>query len=157
MKHIVIVFLLFGLMFSQNKQHKKMNLRHHKMDKIERLKIIEVLGLNEETAVKFINLHKEMRNKFYLLRTKKREILNSIHEIQSLSEKEAEQYVVKLQNLEKETLLLRNNFISDMSKFLTYKQILEIMIFEKKFRDEITNYFMKRRGRMKGNFTPKKQ
>ena len=130
MKLFNIIFLLFITFLHSNQ----------KQENIKNMKIwllTDKLSLTEIQAEKFFpkyNIHEENINKNKLLIKKLYQEINSLDPI---SKNKFQELKLKLFDLEKNNLILRQNFISDMDNILDLKQRIELINFESWFKDEL--------------------
>lgn len=125
-----------------------------KIEALEKLKLIEVLKMDEETSVKFFTRRNEhqgkMKDLFRELDSKRENIKNKLSAVSDDNDAELKKlidsYFITHQRLDDE----KKRFINSLSDILTYKQIAELTLFEKRFREEIRDVLypkMKRRMR----------
>jgi hypothetical protein len=145
---IILSLLISASGFAQEKKH----MGHKRLEELEKLKLIEVLNMNEETTLKFFarrNAHKdkieELNDK---LSDKASQIVKMIKENTDKS---------KLKNAVKEYLDIeakipkeRIDFVHSLSDIFNDEQIAKFVVFEKTFREEIKDIiFRERRKNMK--------
>ena len=129
MKLLTIFLLTIAFLFSNQKK-----------DNIKNMKIwllTDKLSLTEEQAQKFFpkyNIHEENINENKQLIKK---LYEEINKLDSNSKNDFEDLKLKLFTLEKNNLILRQNFISDMDEVLDLKQRIELINFEQWFKDEL--------------------
>ncbi len=153
-RFITIIFLFFVVSSVSNAQmddrppdgppHDGMK----KIEQLEKIKLIEALDMDEQTTLKFFARRNEHNNKMKELMEKSRQQLDSIDE--KLKEKPVnekmlnsmiDQYFTYESDIEKE----KEAFIHSVSDILTVTQIAKLVVFEKKFRDEIRDIIFKTR------------
>lgn len=145
-----LLFLILVLMVSLNAQER----REHKMmdskiEQLEKVKIIEALNLSEEQSVRFFARRNEHRKEIEKLEMRSEELIK-------LMEDKLEEPTDK--NLSEQRKLLnefldiriqienkRKQFILSLNDILTNEQITKLVVFEKRFRDEIRKILMKRK------------
>lgn len=120
-----------------------------KLQELEKIKLLETLNLDENTTLKFFsrrNTHREkmmeLNNELDVKESQLEESLNSksdkgqlktlINEYLGLEEKIADE---------------RARFLNSLTDILTDEQRAKLIIFEKKFRQEIRNILMRERGK----------
>ena len=122
-----------------------------KIEELEKVKLIETLGMDEQTTLKF-----------FARRTKYREeqsqiiknIMTLLDHISDLTKKndaknddEIKKAIDQYQDLENKLLKRKQEFYSSLNDILTYKQIGKVVVFERKFREEIRAALMQDRRR----------
>jgi hypothetical protein len=152
MKKIIMV-LIFLVGFSQiNAQFQFNRFQHGKnIQKLEQVKLVEVLDLDEDTAVKFFTRkkhHQEIQEKL----TVKIDVLYEklTKKMDNNDKVDFDKARKEILSLEKEGFQNRENFINSLSDLLSQEQIVKMLVFEKQFREEIAKYMMKNR-RGQGN------
>ena len=121
MKLLTIFLLTIAFLFSNQKK-----------DNIKNMKIwllTDKLSLTEEQAQKFFpkyNIHEENINENKQLIKK---LYEEINKLDSNSKNDFEDLKLKLFTLEKNNLILRQNFISDMDEVLDLKKRIELINF----------------------------
>lgn len=152
---IKFFFLISILIFScliYAQPYKKGNSKE-KIEALEKIKILEVLEMNEETAIKFFARRNEHQKKMKELFNELDEKLAKIKDKTSSTEdnndpelkKLIDSYFTTHQKLEDE----RKRFFNSLNDILTYKQIAELTLFERRFREEIKDLLFPRKKRMK--------
>jgi hypothetical protein len=114
-----------------------------KLEKLEQIKLIEALKMNEETSVRFFARQQESKKKIREYDKQSRDCLLKMKKI--LDEKPdkncsdlkklSDEYMKLLVKMQKE----RMSFINSLSDILSTEQIARLILFEKNFREEIRN------------------
>jgi hypothetical protein len=122
-----------------------------KIEELEKIKLLDVLNMDEATSVKFFTRKNQTREKIFNYEDKNIEILNNIenevkkgkdndpNKIQKLNE----DYINTSIEIEKE----RMNFIRSLNDILSPEQVGKYIVFEKRFREEIRDLLIKERSR----------
>ena len=120
-----------------------------KIEELEKIKLLEVLNLDEATSAKFLTRRNQNRIRIF----DKIDKIDSVREnIESEIKRGKNKDVSKIQRMnddyctfsmdvEKEKL----SFIKSLSDILTPEQIGKYIVFERKFREEIRDLLMKER------------
>jgi hypothetical protein len=131
-------------------KEKKMKNRE-KLEQLEKIKLIEALDLDEETSIRFFARRNESKNEIQELEKKADEIIfeleksfNSENDNQSEKQK---QMISEMLKIRASIEMKRNQFLNSLDDILTTEQIAKLIVFEKKFRDEIRNVLFDRRSR----------
>ena len=149
-KFMILFFLVFaGMSIAQPFGKHKWGPRE-RMEELERIKLLESLNLNEEVAVRFFTRRNDFRESQRKLMDQRDAALLDM-EIAIQKEKSNEDFdyksnIKKLQNLEKEINLKKDEFLNSLSDILTTEQIAKLIVFESKFREELRDALMRRRG-----------
>jgi len=124
-----------------------------KIEALEKIKLLEVLDMNEETAIKFFarrNEHQQkMKELFYGIDEKLDKIKDKTSSTKDDNDPELKKlidnYLLAHQKLDEE----RKRFFNSLNDILTYKQIAEFTLFERRFREEIRDVLFPRKKRIK--------
>ncbi len=156
MKNIIFVFsiLLFStLILNAQGMRQRDSGPLKKIEELEKIKLIEVLGMDESTTLKFFARRTKFRDEQTQLFQNVSNLLNQLEEMSKKSNDNNDPEIKKLVdqyfNAEDKVLEHREAFINSLNDILTSKQIAQYLVFEKKFRDEIRNVLFKER--MKGH------
>jgi hypothetical protein len=127
--------------FSFAQRDVKEKLPREKIEALEKIKLIETLDMDEETTVKFFarrNDHQEkMKNLFDELDEKRSMIKEKISSAKNDNEPEIKKMVDNYFLLQEKLDDERKRFINSLADILSYKQIAELTLFERRFREEI--------------------
>jgi lipopolysaccharide export LptBFGC system permease protein LptF len=137
---LLTVILLTSISFPQQMKEKGMKNRE-KLEQLEKIKLIEALDLDEETSIRFFARRNDSKKEIQELEMKAEDIIseleksfNSENKNQSENQK---QLISEMLKTRESIELKRNQFISSIYDILTVEQIGKLIVFEKKFRDEI--------------------
>jgi hypothetical protein len=119
-----------------------------KIEQLEKAKLIEVLDLNEEIAVKFFARRNEHQKSMRELMKNRENLLNDLEK--NINEKLVKdsyysEQVNKILELEKLMSVSKQDFIKTLNDILTPQQIARLTVFEFKFRREIAQSLMGRK------------
>jgi hypothetical protein len=126
-----------------------------KIEELEKIKLLDVLNLDEATSVKLFTRRNQNRTKIWDIEDKINEDLQNIElEIKkgkdmdvSKIQKLNEDYCILSMDVEKEKM----SFIRSISDILTPEQIGKYIVFERRFREDIRELLMKGIRHNKGN------
>ncbi len=150
MKNLIVVLSLVATLFptillAQKSGHPgEWGRMGGKIEQLEKIKIIEELNMDEETTLKFF----ARRNKHHVeqreLIAKRDELFKTLIDSFELEEeinyKEKKEEIFKI---EKEMLMQRENFLNSLRDILSEKKIIQLILFEFNFRNEVRHQFMK--------------
>jgi Spy/CpxP family protein refolding chaperone len=150
---IGLSFVFVAAVLPQDMKHEEgMGRRRSPMKKIEELekvKLLDVLNLDEATSAKLFTRRNQNRTKIWDIEDK---INNDLQNIEFEIKKGKDEDVNKIQKMNEEYLNLsmevekeKLNFLRSLSDILTPEQIGKYIVFERKFRDEIRDLLMKER------------
>lgn len=148
---LFVLFLLTQIISAQEHLPKgRWGLEGGRISELEKIKLIEELQLDEETTLRFFsrrNLHQETQKKIDSKRDSMLFILNQEIE-EDDTKKDYQKDIDEILSIDNELLDERIKFFRSLSDILSYKQIAQLMVFEKKFRSEIRKQILKHgRGR----------
>jgi hypothetical protein len=150
----LITLILVTPLFAQgNEGPKPWGRMGGKIQQLEKIKIIEELNMDEETTLKFFSRRTEHRENQKYLIEKKNELLEDINK--SLNAEYNINYKEKAEEIfgiEQEMLSKREKFFNSLVDILTEKQMVQLIVFEFNFRNEMRHQFIKQnQRRMKHN------
>lgn len=128
---------------------------HHmreRLTQLEKIKLIETLEMDEETTLKFFARRTEHQKKMDELAS---QADNTIDEMENLLKQKDEYSPEVLKNLIDKANSLRSqmekeksNFIDSLDDILSTEQIAKLIIFERRFKDELRRVLFRDRKRM---------
>jgi len=117
---------------------------HSKIEQLEKIKLIELLNLDEQTTLKFFARRDEHRDKQHVLIDKRDNLYDMLNEnLKSNNEINYKSKISEVFSIEKEMIVQREKFFNSLKDILTEKQIAQIIAFESNFRDEMRHQFIK--------------
>jgi Spy/CpxP family protein refolding chaperone len=151
MKNIFFVFLIFLIVTPAIAQeHRDRRMMDNKIEQLEKVKLIEALNLTEDQSIRFFARRNEHRKEIEKLEMRSEEI---VRDLENLIENPNDRNVAEQKRLLNELLDIRiqienkrKQFILSLSDILSPEQVSKLVVFEKKFRDEIRKILMKRKG-----------
>jgi hypothetical protein len=153
-KIIFIAFLMiFVSDFALSQIVKPRNHRSQsRIEKLEQLKLIESLDLDEEATLKFFarrSTHqKTMRDLQFQAEDKMIEIEETL-KTENFSNTQLKILIEDYSAIERSILNERIKFISSLDDILSTAQIAKLMIFERKFKQELKDVIIRERQRRK--------
>ena len=146
---IISVALLFSsVLFAQKGKWEDEELRA-KFEELEKIKLIEVLQMDEETTLRFFarqSEHKKQQDEIQdNIRTNSDNLEALLKSEKSVSTEELKSKINEINNLQLQLDKNRVDFINSLSDILSYEQIAQLIIFEKRFRNEVRKMIMKDR------------
>ncbi len=146
---IVLIFLTLPILnINGQEMRKQERQRMHRVEQLERIKLIESLDLTEEQSLKFFARRNEHRKEIENIEKKIDEVMEEMHKLLNRNDvKES-----RLKKLNEEVLTnrekietKRKQFISSLTDILSTEQISKLLLFERRFREEIRDLIIKRR------------
>jgi uncharacterized protein (UPF0305 family) len=112
-----------------------------KIEELEKIKLIETLGMDEQTTLKFFARRTKYREEQSQLNKNMTDLLDQISDLtkkdDGKNEAELKKMIEQYQDIENKILRKKQEFYNSLNDILTYKQIAKILVFERKFREEI--------------------
>lgn len=111
-----------------------------RMEQFEQIKLLEILNLDEDVAVKFIVRKNQHRNNMTDIIMRRNTLMNKLYKQSSEGNNNASFYKEKISeilNIESELAQERKNFIGSLWDILTAEQIAKVVTFESQFRSEV--------------------
>lgn len=150
---LIGILALFLLVPGQAQPKKQRNILK-KIDQLERVKLLEVLEMDEESSVKFFVRRKEFKERTRFVRGSLDSLQKHIEEkIESGEKVNYKALAGEYTKLEAEMHKLRTDYISSNADILNDEQMAKLIIFERVFRREIQE-LMFRRGNKRGLSPP---
>lgn len=146
---LVIFILIPGLSHSQTKKD-KFEKGGGKIERLEKIKLIETLELDEETTLRFFSRRAEHRRTMHSLQQdadNKLKELETATQNANISDKELQKLLSEYLQIEQKIVNERNSFISSLNGILNYRQLCSLLVFEKKFREELRDVILRERQR----------
>ncbi|QQS34626.1 MAG: hypothetical protein IPM56_10145 [Ignavibacteriales bacterium] len=158
MKHkiyaLLFIVIISSLLYPQERRYQRMD-GHKKIDQLEKLKLMEILDLDEEAFIRFFSRHSEyktqMRKAMNEQDQKLEEMETNFTSAKMITDKEYENMINNFIEGEKKILTDRETYLKSLSTILKPEQLCKLIVFEKRFREEIRDVLLRDRMRMKKN------
>ena len=151
MKKILVPFfvVLFIplVVFSQPMRHQDKG-PMKKIEELEKIKLIDALGMNEETTLRFFARRAKFKSEQFKLYNEENELINKMENaLQNgkTSDTDLKNMINQYFDLENQIIKSKQKFINSLPDILTYQQISKLLVFEKRFREEIRNLLFRER------------
>ncbi len=150
MNRLIIISSLIVLLFTtslfaqRNEGHGEWGRMGGKIEQLEKIKIIEELNMDEETTLKFFARRNEHRENQRAIIEKRDQLFKSLSE--NFNSEEDVNYKEKIKEIfgiEKEMITQREVFFNSLGDILSEKEMVQLVIFEFNFRNEVRHQFMK--------------
>lgn len=147
---LVILFVLFFSMIIHPQKGKwKDDEAKEKLEQLEKIKLIEVLQMDEETTLRFFSRKSEHKKQQEELHKQLHESIDYLETIfksgRAVTNDELKTNIAEINNLQLQIEKNRIDFINSLNDILSYEQIAKLIIFEKQFRNEVRRLIMKER------------
>jgi hypothetical protein len=132
-KIVIILILIVGFNFTlQAQEDTSLTGSRHKLKKVVREKLIEKLEIDEASADKFITLYNEQKKVMGDYNKDKKDLMRTIEDNPDASD--VMKKINDLIEIDDKINKSRKEFIAELQKFLTPKQIAQSIIFQKNLR-----------------------
>lgn len=153
MKNLLIPFLIILMIplavYSQSMRHQDMG-PMKKIEELEKIKLIDALGMNEETTLRFFARRSKFKDEQRKLFDQENDLIskmeNSVKSGKS-NDTDLKTMINQYLDLEDQIVNAKQKFINSLSDILSFKQISELLVFEKRFREEIRSLLFRDRMR----------
>lgn len=106
----------------------------------KKVRLLEILKLDEQNSVKFLNKYTKFSNELDQLELEREKVVNEIEVKLKRGDKEGyDKSIQELLELAKKEYEMRVNFYKELKDVLTEQQIAQVVVFERNFRREFMN------------------
>lgn len=120
-----------------------------KFEELENIKLIETLKMNEETTLRFFSRKTEHKSQQDEIQEKIRTDIDNLDAMlksgRVVTTEELKSKIDDINNLQLQFEKNRVDFVNSLSDIFSYEQIAELIIFEKRFRNEVRKLIMRDR------------
>jgi|GEM_PF-3386464 len=142
---ILLICLLPFFSYAQNRggrgNDEQREKDKQKIDNLERIKLIDILNLDENTLVKFFAVKKDYEQKSFKLWDERKKIIDVIEADLKSGKKMTDEYVSakikRMSDCRKESDKLRQEYLKTIKKYLTAEKMAKYLVFEVRFQEEI--------------------
>ncbi len=150
MKTKFFILILFSAFIVQAQtQHNRFNHSQkvkNKIEELEKIKLIEILDLNDEDMIKFFNRRKEFLEKNNQLEEKKNKQIDIMKEgLDNTDEQRSKIMIDEILSIDDDIVKNRREFLLSLKDILNNKQIAKFIIFERNFKRELKELLLKKR------------
>jgi hypothetical protein len=149
MNYILFIIFLFSTFIIAQKGKWQDEEAREKFEQLEKIKLIETLGMDEETTLRFFARRSEHRK---LQDETQEKIQQKIDNLDGMvksgkvaSVEDLKTSINEINNLQLQFDKSRVDFVNSLSDILSYEQIAKLVIFEKRFRNELRKLLIKER------------
>ena len=144
------LILLTSIVYPQQMKERKMKNRE-KLEQLEKIKLIESLDMDEDTSIRFFARRNESKREIQELEKKTDDIIFELEKSfnrEDKSQDEKQKLLISEMLKNRESIeIKRNQFVNSLDDILSTEQIAKLIVFEKRFRDEIRNVLFDRKPR----------
>ena len=145
----LLLIIIFSLNHFAQKGRWQDEEAREKFEQLEKIKLIETLELDEETTLRFFarrTEHRKQQDEIQQTIQQKIDDLDVIFKSGRVATvDEIKKIINEINDLQNKYDKNRVEFINSLSDIMSYEQIAKLMIFEKKFRNELRKLIIKER------------
>jgi len=152
-KLLMIIFTLIvltSIAYTQQMKERKMK-NMEKLEQLEKIKLIESLDMDEDTSIRFFARRNESKREIQELEKKTDDIIfeleKSFNSEEKYQDEKQKQLISEMLKNREAIEMRRNQFINSLDDILSTEQIAKLIVFEKRFREEIRNVLFERKPR----------
>lgn len=127
---------------------------HKKIKQLEKVKLMETLDLEDETAVKFFGIRDKHQQNMTELREKSDKILDIMQETlssdESTNKSSLNRIIEDYKKIEAEMSSERQRYLKEAENLLPVDQYARLLVFERNFRTEVRDLIMGQRMKRQG-------
>ena len=147
---IFTLIVLTSIAYPQQMKERKMK-NMEKLEQLEKIKLIESLDMDEDTSIRFFARRNESKREIQELEKKTDDIIfeleKSFNSEDKYQDEKQKQLISEMLKNREAIEMRRNQFINSLDDILSTEQIARLIVFEKRFRDEIRNVIFDRKPR----------
>jgi hypothetical protein len=149
MKKLILLLIVITTISVTLTAQRKHDMKHQMRDKIEQLekiKLIETLEMDEETTLKFFSRRSEFERKMDKIHKAINEKLDKMEQIvnsDNVQDEELKASIEELNLIHQKLDRIKADFINSLDDILSYEQIAKMILFERKFKEELRRAIFK--------------
>jgi hypothetical protein len=133
------IAICFATVTAQDAQAPVQGKAAERVEQFKKIRLMEVLGLDEQSSIKFFARYNKNLGVMKELRQKQIETLARIQSMRKgkATDNEYAKVVTELRSLEDQVNQAKSNYIDDLKDVLTSKQLAEYLVFELRFQQNL--------------------
>ena len=148
MKLIISIILVATnlIMFGQDYHKKGERQFFNKYEQLEKIKLLEILNLDEETAIKFFARMNEHKNTQMNLLEAKKKYLDKIEQLLDTNKpgNEFREIVEEINGIEIKLIKQKVDFFESIRDLLSDEQVAKLILFDYKFKKDIRDLLIEK-------------
>jgi hypothetical protein len=142
-KKLLLVFsgmaMLFVTLSAQETQPPVQGKAAERVEQFKKIRMMEVLGMDEQTSIKFFARYNKNAEVMKELRQKQIQALTQIQNLRKnkASDNDYAKVITDLRSLEEQVNQTKSKYIDDLKDVLTNKQLAEYLVFELRFQQNL--------------------
>ena len=149
---LLLIIVLFSTTLNAQRNHDGKHKVPERIMQLEKIKLIETLEMDEETTLKFFARKSESDREVEEIQKAIDEKLDMMEQLVNSDNSLDEEFRTGLDELNfmhQKLVDNKTNFIKSLSDILSYEQIAKLVLFERKFREELRRAIFKDRRKEK--------
>ena len=146
LKFITLLSFLFLTSVFGQMRHDGPPPGRERIEQLEKIKLIEVLQMDEETTLRFFARRTEMKSKMEKLNSKAATVLDELQKMlndgNKIDKDVLQSKIDEWKTLHTQMERTQSEFMDSLNDILTLEQIAKVIVFEKRFRDELRRVLM---------------
>ena len=140
---ILITLFIPVIVFGQMRDRKG---PREKIEQLEKIKLIDALDMDEQTTLKFFARRNDSRNRVDALNDSLDTIVDKLDsKISGGNDADYKLLINKYLDIQKQISAEHTQFINSLYDILSVKQVAKLIVFEKRFREEIRKLLFRNR------------
>ncbi|MEE9448488.1 MAG: hypothetical protein V3V72_00430 [Ignavibacteriaceae bacterium] len=142
---LIIIVSVSVTLNAQRKQDRKHQVPD-KIEQLEKIKLIETLEMDEETTLRFFSRRSEFEremDKIHKAIDEKLDKMEKMVNSDNVQDEELKAAIEELNLMHQKLDKNKADFINSLTDILSYKQIAKMVLFERKFREELRRALFK--------------
>jgi hypothetical protein len=148
-KPVLLIMLLFSTALIAQKGKWQDEEARERFEQLEKIKLIETLEMDEETTLRFFSRRSEHRKQQDEIQDEIQAKIDNLDVIfksgRVATTEEIKSSINEINSLQLQLDKNRADFINSLSDILSYEQIAKLIIFEKRFRNELRKLLIRER------------
>jgi len=141
---LFILMMIPAFVFAQGMRDRKGP--REKIEQLEKIKLIEALNMDEQTTLKFFARRNESRGRIDKLNDSLDTITDNLESKFSKEDDSGYKDLInKYLSIQKQVASEHTQFINSLYDILTNEQVAKLIVFEKRFREEIRHLLLRGR------------
>jgi len=143
---LLIIIVSVSVTLTAQRKHDRKHQVPDKIAQLEKIKLIETLEMDEETTLRFFSRRSEIEREMEEIHKAINEKLDKMEQMVNSDNVQYEELKAAIEELNLMHQKLDKNktdFINSLNEILSYEQIAKMILFERKFREELRRAIFK--------------
>ena len=143
---LLIIVISVSVTLTAQRKHDRKHQVPDKILQLEKIKLIESLEMDEETTLKFFSRRSEHEREMEKIHKAINEKLGKMEQIvnsDNVLDEELKASIEELNLIHQKLNRIKADFINSLDDILSYEQIARMILFERKFKEELRRAIFK--------------